>query len=1203
MYWYVSNLKTRTCSIPYYTSGEQKEFNAQLVIEAGETFRSAYLSLIDKFFVGTVWAQILPDETWVPVGGVFDSTCFLGTLIGPTEICLRFRIVIEATKGTGEYAIPIQLFHGEALPGGPDYTFSGADDADSPLWGEEESDRPLWNGHEGEAPYWESGSMCGKKEYLYLPPAETLSKGDPVAVDTDGTTEAYLLAGCVDTEISPDDLGIEKQWIRAHANATLKEANCIGIIDDDCVNFEYASDGVVVTDGTSLYWQGGIVDSAMTGRVWQLDRLMRLWTELNADADGERSQHVGFYYDSKLFIWGGKDGSGNFLNTLLAFDLVDKTWSAVSSGGTARCQCGVILVGTEAHFVGGVDASGNVVRTVDIVNLDTLEWSTGAEAPAGFSSLGIDATTPVRPVWQVCDDVLFYGGPTAGRDEQFWEYNGVWTAPSAVADNVAPGRDVLPNVPLKPAYSLPQHCARIKAFGTDGPGEWIGLPKEEGRLADLYNEDLGTFSELNIGERRALTDGFFTDSSLESLTNDQVWLGATEGTLTDSRPDAGWIQLLAEKISSQTICFRSTEPVYNITRWSNSSWTDDGVRYAYEFGGNDGTGITNRLRRLDLVSLEWTELTAGCTARSKAGFGFSAGKLYVVGGIDADGSTLLNTMCVYDTFAEAWEGPTEMAFPVGYDQEVISLGWPGGGFWAGEWETAMCYKLGSIVYNDGAFYRCTQTHVSAAVSEPESGAHWFNYWEEVTELPTVIIVGGTTDQGNVGDIWIYDPNDDTLTEGIGAGSDFRDDFNTNAADFSAAQEELIGAATLEDNWPCEWDNDLSAGLGSIIYTVGARRWSVGGEMIYFQRTLIAYSLVENTYSESYDLSGDYVYSEMNPDSLASLEHMFGYGRYLYAFGQYYDTVADDFRFGCFRINPEIMVCDLVAACRTGGQIEPGVNDRLGCSGTFSDGKVYFYGGHGPMAPQVDVFNLDTESFEVTIASGGERRSKHAATVYANQLYVYFGSNEEGFFLPSCIKLNLSTSEVTEWVVPGDYWGGGNDGKSSCTDDDGNLFIQGFLMFMPSTDTWIVNTEMIFDGDRLIYYGGALYWDVCSGTDISKYKADLGAGYIPLAITKNVVYNRDGTVTITYSTGEVYKTLITLVPSGHSRPVSDWLDYYNAGTGMTSLASEPVSREVDKTVVKTGYSTDDGGQVSVEHQYTLVRTSNGGQCVSYQVNYA
>ena len=1210
MYWYVSNLKTRTCSIPYYTSGEQKEFNAQLVIEGGETFRSAYLSLIDRFFIGTVWVQILPDETWIPLGGIFDSACFLGTLKGPIEVCLRFRIVIEATKGTGEFVIPIQLFHGEALPGGPSYLFSDTEESGFPLWGDEESDSPLWNNSSGPPPYWESGSMCGKKEYLYLPPGEALGKWDCVRVATDGDEAAYLAADCVSSGQTGETLTVEKTWMLAHANAGLGEANCRGIIDDDCVNYEHAVDGVVVSDGTSIYWQGGIVDSVVSGRVLQLNRNTRLWTQLSPDSVGERSQHVGFYYDGALYIWGGKDTSGTFLNSLLKFDLTTKAWTTATTGGTARCQAAVVLLGIEAHFVGGVDSEGNVVRTVDIVNMDTLEWSTGTEAPAAFSTISIEATTPVRPVWQACPGILYYGGPTAGRDEQFWEYDGSeWTEPGILDDVRMPGRDSLPNVPLKPVYSLPQHCVRVKAFGSDGPGEWIGVPKSSGRLADVYNEDLGIFSELNIGERRALIQGFCTDETWNLTTGQQQWLGSTAGSRTPTRPEAGWIQVLGEAVSATTFCFRSQTPVYQLVRWANSAWAYDGVRYAYEFGGDDGSGITNRLRRLDYTTMQWEELTAGCTARSHAGMAFSANKLYVVGGIDADGVTLLNTTCIYDVFTETWTAAEEGPYAAGYDWTVVEGAWPEGTFWDGEWDLGFCYKENAVVFHEGTLYRAKQTHLSTEGTEPAVGVSWEDYWDIWTDLPVIYVIGGTTVVALEGDVWVYDPNNDSWNEGIGAGSDFRDNFNTSSADFSAATESEIGTNTNEDSWICSGGAVQMAGLGSQLFSLGIRQWSEGGELSYFQRALIPFALASGEYGASYDLTGDLVYSENNQDSLGHVEHLIGFDRYLYAFGQYPDTGAGVERFGAFRIDPIAGTMNLVASCRSGA-LELGVNDRLGCSMSFSDNAVYFYGGRGSVASQVDKFDFTTEAFTVSVASGGNERLRHAACIYGGMLYVYYGSHYvlgSLVFYDSAIKIDLETSDVSEWIIPVGYEGTGYDGIGGYSDDDGNLYLNGYLMFSPSTDAWTQN-ESIFTWDGATvsarYYAGSVYWQNCDGSYAITSKADLGAGYIPLPVTKTVVRNRDGSITVTYSTGEVYTTFVEFTGSSSSAaaPETAWIDGWNAGTGMSNLSSgDPSSGQ--SITVKTGYSTDDGGQQSVEKSYTVTKTKSGGQRISVQTNYA
>jgi hypothetical protein len=702
MYWIVSNTpQTRTLVIPYYSTGEQLDFSAQLVIEDGEVLDQAYLSVLDSGYVGLLKMRIDPITRFVDVGGVLDSTAYLGRLVGPYELSLVFRIETPSDFEGGEHAISVGMFHGQSLPGAPVTTLCGSEnDEDYPTWAEEESDSPLWNDSEDEAPFWESGSMCRKKEYMYLPPGETLTKWNLVQVGTDGTEEAYKLAGCFDTESEVDEdlLSIEKVLLRAKSSGTLGEAHVVGIIDDDCVNYVHALDGTVVTNGGYyVYWQGGNADGSITDRVWRFNYLTRLWDELAEGQIPGRIYHSGVLYGGKIYIWGGRNAAGQFLNSIYAFDLTSKTWTSLTSGGTARCLHAAYLVGSSIHFVGGVNHSGAVVSSVDVYSITNNSWSTGVSAPSGFESLDISISPLARSTWQVCNGSLFYGGSTSGRTEEFWTYNGsVWGSPTPLADRFVPGRGVLPNVPFQSTISLPQHFVRLQPFGTDSLAEWVGLPTTDGVLADVWNEDSGSWKTVNIGERRALTQGFCTDSSWTLTIGQQAWLSGSIGQCTTTRPDAGWMVVVGEAVSSTTFCFAPQVPSYELTRWKHSAWTSDGVRYSYEFGGDDGSGLTNRLRRLDWLTMQWTELTPGCTARKNAGIGTSAGFVYVLGGKDSDG-TLLNTMCVYNSWTDTWTSAADSPFTAGYDQVVVSGPWENGGFWAGEWTLNYCYKEDSVV--------------------------------------------------------------------------------------------------------------------------------------------------------------------------------------------------------------------------------------------------------------------------------------------------------------------------------------------------------------------------------------------------------------------------------------------------------------------------------------------------------------------------
>lgn len=131
--------------------------------------------------------------------------------------------------------------------------------------------------------------------------------------------------------------------------------------------------------------------------------------------------HAAFFYNGDLFFWGGVDGSGNFLNSLYRFHPGDLTYSEVSTGGTARALHAAIVLGSDVAFVGGVNESG-VVRTVDIVGLESGRWFEGVPAPEAFSTLEISVSPLKRPYWQVVNGTLFYGDYRAGRTRKFWKF-------------------------------------------------------------------------------------------------------------------------------------------------------------------------------------------------------------------------------------------------------------------------------------------------------------------------------------------------------------------------------------------------------------------------------------------------------------------------------------------------------------------------------------------------------------------------------------------------------------------------------------------------------------------------------------------------------------------------------------------------------------------------------------------------------------
>jgi len=178
-------------------------------------------------------------------------------------------------------------------------------------------------------------------------------------------------------------------------------------------------------------------------------------------------------------------------------------------------------------------------------------------------------------------------------------------------------------------------------------------------VVQIYTEDTGAWSDVDVYSRRILVAGRVTFTDWEFVTDQQAYLDSTPGAFTFTRPTTGHIALLGDATWPNTLRFDpSSEEFYEWVVWDGSAIAYDGTRYIYEFGGDDGEGVHNYLRRLDTWTFTWVDLTAGCTARRDAAMVWVLGYLYIYGGQDADGNAL-STLCIYSTWTDSWQGPYE----------------------------------------------------------------------------------------------------------------------------------------------------------------------------------------------------------------------------------------------------------------------------------------------------------------------------------------------------------------------------------------------------------------------------------------------------------------------------------------------------------------------------------------------------------------
>lgn len=357
MYWYLNGKKANSLTFPFITTGAPGQEIAAILINDSlqDTAEKVYLCVLDADHVGFVLCKVEGRRLWKELGGVQDSSCFVGTLAPNSFLPLTFKLLFPVDSSEGMKEIQVLACHGDGYVAQD--TFCGGDDTDAPLWGDDEAEVSLWSvGTEG-CPDFDTGSICGGKEYGSAIPGEDLPKGSVVYLD-------------------PTD---RKLYVATN-DALDKEATVIGIMAEEGIDLLELGGQARTTDGDVIYEHGGEeVDSegvflgVFYDVVRKFDPVARTWSELGSCA-GDRRDHIMVLYENALYIWGGRSPEDGLIDTLFRFDLNTFVCTELTAGGTPRLNANAIVYGDEIHITGGASATGAPVLSTSIYLISSDEW-------------------------------------------------------------------------------------------------------------------------------------------------------------------------------------------------------------------------------------------------------------------------------------------------------------------------------------------------------------------------------------------------------------------------------------------------------------------------------------------------------------------------------------------------------------------------------------------------------------------------------------------------------------------------------------------------------------------------------------------------------------------------------------------------------------------------------------------------------------
>ena len=140
----------------------------------------------------------------------------------------------------------------------------------------------------------------------------------------------------------------------------------------------YGAGGLV---GNKLYAHGGIKDvkefrMTLDGGMTAIDLARNFSVEAREENRFPRFDHACAVHDKKLFFTGGRLPGGEVTDTCFVYDTATGKYDAVAPLTTARCRHQTAVLGERERLVvvGGVDANGNLLRSVEVFEIGSGAW-------------------------------------------------------------------------------------------------------------------------------------------------------------------------------------------------------------------------------------------------------------------------------------------------------------------------------------------------------------------------------------------------------------------------------------------------------------------------------------------------------------------------------------------------------------------------------------------------------------------------------------------------------------------------------------------------------------------------------------------------------------------------------------------------------------------------------------------------------------
>jgi hypothetical protein len=167
-----------------------------------------------------------------------------------------------------------------------------------------------------------------------------------------------------------------------------------------------------------IYEYGGTVDGSVSNTMSVFNLTTKEWEQVNIVAGaGYREGASSLVVDRLVYIYGGKDDNGDFVDTLYSYNLDTGIWTEVSTGGSVREGATLVSIAGVLYFVGGLDEDGNGVTTVDTYDPTADTWGSAAS----LSGTGDTEEVSIEPT--ITDEHVFGGSDFAPEAGSSWDFS------------------------------------------------------------------------------------------------------------------------------------------------------------------------------------------------------------------------------------------------------------------------------------------------------------------------------------------------------------------------------------------------------------------------------------------------------------------------------------------------------------------------------------------------------------------------------------------------------------------------------------------------------------------------------------------------------------------------------------------------------------------------------------------------------------